>query len=414
MEPLPFLTVIVLLAAVNVAVGYFLACAWDRPRPPPASQRSVAVERHAESQAQPTSCSQNQRDALRLQWRTQLEQMGLADVDEPCDALWMVHCEVLQLQRRLLVLDREALLSPKRPTPEEVREEVTRLATPLVQLLREAGCYCRTSPHQLPAFVPLSDVLEDYARQLEELCQRHTSDHQRQPWQTGDPRREVYQQLSEFSHRLRDELHDRLAAEIAKANRTITIPESLLLDSTAGIWNRLGIEREATHYRMSVPVKVPVSAILVDIDRFQRVHHQLGVYRAEKLLEQFSQTVLAQLRTERGFDRMGRLSGPAFLVTLGNTKVLDGVRVAERLRQSIEASSFTVGEHPLELTISCGVVEWPANEPLADIVRRLRLALSEARRSGRNRTCVDDGSCLHVVTPEPLGVQGHVISVAIN
>jgi PleD family two-component response regulator len=86
--------------------------------------------------------------------------------------------------------------------------------------------------------------------------------------------------------------------------------------------------------------------------------------------------------------------------------------VCERLRQSVEATSFRVEDDELELTVSCGIALHEQGESLSGALDRARLALAEARKSGRNRTAKHDGTAAHVVQHHQYQVTGNTIEVA--
>lgn len=408
------LLVILAFAVVNVGVGLLVAYRMDRRGFKKDAVQSLDPPDVAVAPMAPQG-TPTKDEALLGQWRQQLESVGLSDVPEVEVPLWVLYDAVVQLDRRLLDLDRAVDNPSASAELDSMSGDVQELTRPLREQLLQSSRYLKTGSvltNMGETLVPLHDVLEDYARQLDELCARLKPQQDRILWQQKNPRREIYQQLSEFNHRLRDDLCEKLAPLITAAeNGERTIPERWLYDTDFGLANRLGLEREVAHYRRSVPGETPVALVIVDVDRFQRVHRQLGVWEAEKLLESLAKMMLSVLRGQRGFDRVGRLSGPTLLVVLGDTTCAAAAQVAERLRQIVEASSFTLADRSWELTVSCGVVQWQPQESLADALRRLRLALAEARRSGRNRTCVDDGQRLEIVQPEPLGVKGQVVVV---
>ena len=118
------------------------------------------------------------------------------------------------------------------------------------------------------------------------------------------------------------------------------------------------------------------------------------------------------VRQNRGFDRVGRCSGQSFLLFLGDTSARNALSGAERIRQSVEATSFRVGEAVVELTASYGVAELGKSETPAEFLKRLKQLVAEAKRAGRNRTCLDEGQGPQVLELPQYKVQGRVIDIA--
>ena len=85
---------------------------------------------------------------------------------------------------------------------------------------------------------------------------------------------------------------------------------------------------------------------------------------------------------------------------------------AERVRQTIEATSFKIDGENVELTASCAVAEMGKTESLTDFFQRLQTALALAKKAGRNRTCADEGNGPNVVELSQYRVKGRVIDVA--
>jgi diguanylate cyclase (GGDEF)-like protein len=92
----------------------------------------------------------------------------------------------------------------------------------------------------------------------------------------------------------------------------------------------------------------------------------------------------------RDTDLAGRIGGEEFAILLVQTELDSAHDVADRLRQSIEASPIDLddGQHIL-LTISIGIAtpSYPM-ETLATLLQHADQALYAAKRQGRNRVCM--------------------------
>jgi diguanylate cyclase (GGDEF)-like protein len=83
---------------------------------------------------------------------------------------------------------------------------------------------------------------------------------------------------------------------------------------------------------------------------------------------------------------VGRYGGEEFAVMLPNAGANAAMRVAERLRQGIDACAIN-GEHgeSIPLTESIGVATYPTHgDALDELIRAADAALYEAKAAGRN------------------------------
>jgi len=63
----------------------------------------------------------------------------------------------------------------------------------------------------------------------------------------------------------------------------------------------------------------------------------------------------------------------------------EGVIVAERVREAVEASGIVCDEGPVDTTVSIGVAGGPAGTELEVLLAAADTALYQAKRCGRNR-----------------------------
>ncbi len=67
------------------------------------------------------------------------------------------------------------------------------------------------------------------------------------------------------------------------------------------------------------------------------------------------------------------------------------IQLAERVRQEVEAHTFTYDDVDLKITISLGVAHWSGEDPMTgeELVEAADRRLYEAKEGGRNRVCHD-------------------------
>jgi diguanylate cyclase (GGDEF)-like protein len=143
-----------------------------------------------------------------------------------------------------------------------------------------------------------------------------------------------------------------------------------------------------------------LSLILLDLDQFKSVNDSCGHLAGDRLLCQVAQ-LLQQDR--RPHDLVARLGGDEFALILPQCAPYDAVDIAERLRRSLELSSFAWDDRCFAVTGSIGVAcITDSNTTLEEAMRRADAACYRAKEKGRNRVQVDSGgSDVVVVAPRP-------------
>lgn len=120
---------------------------------------------------------------------------------------------------------------------------------------------------------------------------------------------------------------------------------------------------------------------MIDMDHFKRINDTHGHPAGDRVLRNFAREALA---TIRGSDVLGRWGGEEFLLMLPDTRAALAKLGVERLRQRAEAMRIDSDGTPLNFTLSAGVVEHLAGEPVADTIARADRALYLAKQQGRN------------------------------
>lgn len=127
------------------------------------------------------------------------------------------------------------------------------------------------------------------------------------------------------------------------------------------------------------------SALMLDIDHFKRINDTYGHAFGDAVLKAVAEELSHGLRE---VDLLGRLGGEEFAAILPETGAHQALLVAERLRNAVQALSFTCEDGSrLRLTLSIGVAERLSGEVrLEDLLARADRALYRAKDGGRNRT----------------------------
>ena len=95
--------------------------------------------------------------------------------------------------------------------------------------------------------------------------------------------------------------------------------------------------------------------------------------------------VQAQLRA---VDIVARFGGEEFVVLLPGVPVDEAQVTLTRLQRTLSASLFMHDGREVFVTFSAGVTRFRQGEPLEAALERADEALYEAKRTGKNRTCV--------------------------
>ena len=95
----------------------------------------------------------------------------------------------------------------------------------------------------------------------------------------------------------------------------------------------------------------------------------------------------AMLPEPRLREALARYGGEEFVVLLPETSVDDGQQILTRLQRTMSAEFFTHEDKKVFITFSAGVTLYRAEEPIEAALERADIALYEAKRTGKNRTC---------------------------
>jgi diguanylate cyclase (GGDEF)-like protein/hemerythrin-like metal-binding protein len=188
--------------------------------------------------------------------------------------------------------------------------------------------------------------------------------------------------------RVRAEIAGMELAEVnQKLNESLQELEQLAAtDRLTGLWNRRHFEQAAAgEMDRALRYRLATSLLLFDIDHFKVVNDTCGHHTGDDILKELARVVRQHMRES---DSVTRWGGEEFTVLMPNTNLSAAAEAAEKLRQAIQAHSFSRG---LKLTISVGVAEWAGQgESLDTWVDRADTALYQAKHGGRNCVVLAD------------------------
>ena len=124
---------------------------------------------------------------------------------------------------------------------------------------------------------------------------------------------------------------------------------------------------------------------LLDIDNFKRLNDELGHSAGDEALKSLAGVVSKTLRPT---DRVARYGGEEFVVLLSETPVDEGEQILTRLQRSLTGGLFMHKDKQVFVTFSAGVTAYRLAERIEVSLERADQALYEAKRTGKNRTCI--------------------------
>ena len=173
-------------------------------------------------------------------------------------------------------------------------------------------------------------------------------------------------------------------------NSSIRLTQLAHVDTLTKVPNRRALEKFLKKsFKDSVEKKKPYSIIIFDIDFFKSVNGTYGHYSGDIVLVKVSDLLSKQFRTNDIFSRYG---GEEFMAALPGTGAVAAEKIAQRALKTVEATPIYLPEADTEVsvTVSAGISERrKTDENFTDIIKKSDKALYEAKRSGRNRVCID-------------------------
>ena len=124
---------------------------------------------------------------------------------------------------------------------------------------------------------------------------------------------------------------------------------------------------------------------LLDIDNFKKLNDTLGHAVGDVALKTLAGHVQKQLRA---VDIVARFGGEEFVVMLPGVQVDEAQATLTRLQRTLSASLFMHDGREVFVTFSAGVTRFRPGEALEAALERADEALYEAKRTGKNRTCI--------------------------
>ena len=161
------------------------------------------------------------------------------------------------------------------------------------------------------------------------------------------------------------------------------------VDAKTDLLNAATWERQAiTEVVRAVRTKTALAIAVLDIDRFKVVNDTHGHLVGDQVLKEIARTLTSQLRD---YDLAGRFGGEEFTLLLPQTRAVDAIRIAERIRSTIAGLSIiapgAVGGERVQVTVSIGVaaLDSGTDRTFTQLMAAADAALYRAKSSGRDQ-----------------------------
>ena len=167
------------------------------------------------------------------------------------------------------------------------------------------------------------------------------------------------------------------------------LSDEVSTDALTQVANRRGLaqafDAERSRAERDIGTSAGLAIGLIDIDNFKKLNDSLGHAAGDLALQALAAAVRDRLRP---VDHLARFGGEEFVVLLPATPADEAQQALTRLQRSLSQALFLHEGREVFVTFSAGVTAWRHGETLQIALERADEALYEAKRSGKNRTCL--------------------------
>jgi len=160
-------------------------------------------------------------------------------------------------------------------------------------------------------------------------------------------------------------------------------------DGLTGIMNKRIFDEVSKHYFETVHRdQQELSLLMLDLDNFKVINDTYGHQIGDLILIQFAESIKPLLRKSDVFARIG---GEEFAVLLFKTEISGAHILADKIHQEVKKISVECRENDISVTTSIGISHYEKTDvSFEEIVSRADSALYQAKKKGRDQTCILD------------------------
>ncbi|MBL0727562.1 diguanylate cyclase [Piscinibacter sp. HJYY11] len=257
---------------------------------------------------------------------------------------------------------------------DQLKQLITRMLAELGELGSQTGRF-HENIGRYADVIEKADSLESLAGVVREMVEES---------RTVQSLVKVAQGKLQYEHERATDLSERVVELETELRR---LSEEVSTDQLTKIANRRGLLQafEAERARQARDGST-LSIGLLDIDNFKKLNDELGHNAGDVALKSLADVVSKTLRPT---DMVARYGGEEFVVLLPNTPVAEGEQILTRLQRSLSGGLFMHEDKRIFVTFSAGVTAYRQGERIEVALERADEALYEAKRTGKNRTCVN-------------------------
>ncbi len=196
-------------------------------------------------------------------------------------------------------------------------------------------------------------------------------------------------------------LCSQIGVALRNAEMHAELQKLAITDSLTGLYNyryfRTRLEQEITRAKR---YGRPLSLILIDIDDFKFINDNFGHLKGDEVLIAIARLILDNIRRvdsvsimkEVELDIAVRYGGEEFMIILPETPLQGAISAGERLRKLIkkevnEKIPLIYNGRRFMITGSVGIASLKEDDTSNDLIKRVDLAMYEAKRKGKDQTC---------------------------
>ncbi|MCK9605524.1 MAG: diguanylate cyclase [Methylomonas sp.] len=154
-------------------------------------------------------------------------------------------------------------------------------------------------------------------------------------------------------------------------------------DPLTNLPNRLAFEERLTdEIARSHRYGTALALAVWDIDFFKNINDTYGHKSGDKALMAIAKLLSKHCREA---DFVARFGGEEFVMLLPETPPQSALKMADKLRENIEKSSFHANGERISITLSCGITQYIQGDDNESIFIRADNALYQAKQNGRNQ-----------------------------
>ena len=432
---------LLLVAMLNLALGYALAVKWGHPRsatpplaapsptepdavqpgptaaegvpalydePPPASEQPDATPDATpnvvgvdpeEVAATPTEDAKvaETEDAAR---RSHLE----GNVDDFLHGLQRFHAKIAEL-------DQSVRRAATNPTSDELRSCTEALREASNRYIAEVQHSLEVLAARQPGLTSLADVGHKVRKAVTKQADHlHAARGRLQELDLDDDINGSCLQLLDETNgligsaaQLQQQLEDARLEVARRENWLDQLGDEMLTDELTQIATRAALEAAILEQWQQDPERGRSQVVgLIDVDHCARINELHGREVCDNVLRAVAKIVSA---TAGDGTLVARFGGQKFAVLLAGATNSQAVSEVERVRQTLHSAQFTHVEDQIQVTASCALAVVKQEDTLESLFERLAHTLGESKQYGRNRTFLHEATAPTPVAPINLPIK---------